>query len=206
MRKNIDSDEWLDLLCYLSYLLDANLISHPIVIDKRESPDYKLSLINGRTIGIEHTRATTENSKHADSKAKAEPGQLIELPYLWDKEHSNEIVNNSIKNRGEELDHPGYGDDGEEKAWVECVLSTISKKLKKDYSGFDSTELIVFDDSPAFFRRYEDTAPRLKKELIKLQECKHFDKIHIFDDHKLIYDVLDLCKVITSQRDFKICE
>ena len=55
-----------DILYLLAILAEAGSLDYPLTLVKRERPDFQLVMAN-RRIGIEHTRAVSENEAHKDS-------------------------------------------------------------------------------------------------------------------------------------------
>lgn len=165
---------------------------------ENESPDFRLSRINEEPyLGIEHTRATVEKYKMDESElAKCPEGSLIELPYYTVNNSPPKKSNIALKKPGEPLTSSGYGNYGVEKQWTEIILHSLKKKTQKlneeKYKKYKRNELLIEDDSPTLvFHKFSNAIKILKKTYhqIKINEPLTYDKVHIFSDPILIYDV-----------------
>jgi len=175
----------------------------PIKIISTESPDFIFIETNkNEEIGIEHTRATLKSYKIAVSELKKYPkGSKIELshysPYrkLPKKESDSGIIA-----PGDKLKGKGWDGDQAEREWAEIILNSIERKMHLLNEGHfrrkEENQLIIEDDSPAYFMIRENEAiDMLKKKYNQtvFSEKSIFDKIHIFSNCTLIYDIFGEC-------------
>jgi len=157
------------------------------------------SVNKNKEIGIEHTRATVESYKIAESELKKYPkGSKIELshysPYrkLPKKKSGIGIIAPGDKLKGE-----GWHGDQAEQQWAETVLNSIKSKVRLLNEGHfrrkEENQLIIEDDSPDYFMIHEidEAIDILKKKYNQtvFSEKSAFDKIHIFSNRTLIYDI-----------------
>ena len=172
----------------------------PMKIISTESPDFIFIETNKRKeIGIEHTRATQEPYKIAVSELKKYPkGSKIEPCHYsrYRKLPKNESDSGIIA-PGDKLKGKGWHGDEAEQEWAETILESVKSKVRllneSHFRRKEENQLIIEDDSPAYFG-IED-----ENEIIDILKKKYsqtvfseewaFDKIHIFSNRTLIYDI-----------------
>jgi len=175
----------------------------PIKIVSGESPDFKIIDENlNKKIGVEHTMATLESFKMAESELDRHPdGSLIELC------HYSPFVKIPKKQSGvgivppdSQLKGNGWSGDQVEHEWAEIMLNAIKKKtelLNESHFGVEAFNvLFIEDDSPVDFVKHEDEAIRILKEKYNQATFSgrhRFDNVHIFSNCTLIYDVFGEC-------------
>ncbi len=182
----------------------------PIVVTRRESPDFSLAIgSKGTTIGIEHTCATTEKYKMDEQFAESYPeGSLLELPYYSPSVHLPKKSRAAIKRPDQKLDSPGWGDYGMENDCAQIVADAIRKKTEKlnenHFVKFHSNELIVEDDSHvSFCKRLDKTLELLRDKCASCQTegRMRFDEIHLFSEHCFVHNVFKDSQIISLHRD-----
>ncbi len=188
--------------CLYIFLVGCFKISKlpfPIKIISTESPDFIFIETNkNKEIGIEHTRATQESYKIDVSELKKYPKKsVIELchysPFEKLPKKKSDI---GIIAPGYTLKGKGWNGDQADQEWAETILNSIKSKVRLLNKGHfrrkEENQLIIEDDSPAFFGIREDEAIAiLKKKYSRtvFSEKSTFDKIHIFSNSTLIYDI-----------------
>ncbi|MHC4648406.1 MAG: hypothetical protein ACYTBJ_23345 [Planctomycetota bacterium] len=190
--------ECLSLYLFLIAAFKIEQLRLPIEISKDESPDFRLSQINqGPYLGLEHTRATEPKYKMDESEFGEYPeGSVMELPYYGSQVPPPKKSRVALKKPGEPLTSDGYGDDGREKQWTNMVLDAIKRKtqhLNADkFTKHARNELLVEDDGPADVSFRFDNAIKILKTTyvqVKMDGPLRFDKVHIYSDDRLVYDV-----------------
>lgn len=182
----------------------------PIKIISTESPDFIFIETNkNKEIAIEHTRATQKPYKIAVSELKKYPkGSKIEpchySPFTKIPKKKSDI---GIIAPGDKLNGKGWNGDQAEQEWAETILNSIKSKVRLLNEGHfrrkEENQLIIEDDSPAYFMIHEDEAiDILKKKYSQtvFSEKSTFDKIHIFSNYTLIYDIFGECLKVNLQK------
>lgn len=197
-----DSSKIHEFFCLYIFLVGSFKIGRlffPIKIISRESPDF--TVIYGdqnREIGLEHTRATLESFKVAESELKKHPeGSLIELCYyspfakIPKKQSDIGIVSPKGHLKGE-----GWKGEQVEQEWSEIILNTVKTKTELLNEGHFEIKkeniLFIEDDSPVSFAKNEDDAIQILRQKFgqaKLTAEQIFDRVHIFSNGTFIYDV-----------------
>ena len=175
----------------------------PVKITSKESPD--LTIVyegQNKKIGLEHTKATLELFKIAESELKKHPeGSLIVLCYyspfvkIPKKQSDVGIVYPKGHLTGE-----GWNGDQVEHEWSEIILNTVKKKTEllneEHFEIKRENSLFIEDDSPVDFVKHEDDAIQIVRQKFNQEKfpAKHtFDNVHIFPNCTLIYDVFGEC-------------
>jgi len=195
--------EFFSLYMFLLGSFKIGKLSFPVKIISRESPDFTIIYENqNKEIGLEHTKATVESFKIAESELKKHPEEsLLELSYyspfvkIPKKQSDIGIVYPKGHLKGE-----GWNGDQVEHEWSEIILNAIKKKTELLNEGHfeikKQNSLFIEDDSPVDFIKHENDAIRLLKENFNQQKlsAKHiFDNVHIFSNCAFIYDVFGKC-------------
>ncbi len=188
---------------FLIGCLKISKLPFPIKIISTESPDFILIETNkNKEIGIEHTRATQESYRLAVSELKKYPkGSKIELfhysPFtkIPKKESDSGIIA-----PGDKLKGKGWHGDQAEQEWAETIFNSMKNKVRLLNEGHfrrkEENQLIIEDDSPAYFMIHENEAIDILKKKYNqtvFSEKSTFDKIHIFSNCTLIYDIFGEC-------------
>ena len=199
--------------CLYIFLVGCFKISKlpfPIKVISNESPDFVLIETNkNKEIGIEHTRATLESYKIAESELRKHPkGSKIELSHyspfgkLLKKESDSGIIA-----PGDKLKAKGWDGDQAEREWAEIILNSIERKVHLLNEGHfkrkEENQLIIEDDSPVDFMKHENEAIGILKKRYNqtiFSEKPTFGKIHIFSNCTLIHDIFGECLKVNLQK------
>lgn len=201
-----DSSKIHEFFCLYIFLVGSfklEKLAFPIKITSRESPDFTISYENqNKEIGLEHTRATLESFKIAESEAKKYPeGSFIELcrysPFVKIPKKQSDI---GIVSPEDSLKGEGWKGNQVEYEWAEIILNAIKKKIEllnqPPFEVKKENDLFIEDDSPVDFVKHEDDAIRILKQRhnqTNFSEKHIFAKVHIFSNCTLIYDVFGEC-------------
>jgi hypothetical protein len=201
-----DSSKIHEFFCLYIFLIGSfklGKLSLPVKIISKESPDFTIAYEDqNKEIGLEHTKATLESFKIAESELKKHPeGSLIELCYyspfvkIPKKQSDIGIVSPKGHLRGE-----GWNGNQVEHEWSEIILNTVKKKTEllneEHFEIKKENTLFIEDDSPVDFVKHEDDAIQILKQKFNQEKltAKHiFDNVHIFSNCTLIYDVFGEC-------------
>jgi len=197
-----DKSKIREQFCLYRFLIGCFEISKlpfPMKIISTESPDFIFIEANkNKEIGIEHTRATLESLKIAESEVKKHPkGSIIELchysPFEKLPKKKSDI---GIIAPGDKLKGKGWDGDQAEREWAKIILNSIERKVHLLNEGHferkEENQLIIEDYSPVnFMKRENEAIDMLKKKYNQtvFSEKSTFDKIHIFSNCTLIYDI-----------------
>jgi len=200
--KENDSVEIHENFCIYIFLVGcfrSSKLSFPFRVISGESPDFTLIKTNQNTeIGIEHTRATLESYKIAETELKKHPkGSVIELcyysPYIKITKKKSDI---GIVAPGGRLKGNGWSSNQVEHEWAETILNSVKNKVEllneEHFERKNENHLFVEDDSPVDFVKHENEAIEvLRSRYQQAQFLKKyiFDKIHIFSQCVLFYDI-----------------
>ena len=201
-----DKSKIHEFFCIYIFLLGSFKLEKlhlPIKITSEESPDFTITDKNpNKEIGIEHTKATLESFKIAESELKKHPeGSLIELcyysPFVKIPKKQSDI---GIVHPKSQLKGNGWNGDQVEYEWAETMLNAIKRKvalLNKPHFEVKTTNvLFIEDDSPVDFVKHEDDAIKILKQKYNqttFSEKYLFNNVHIFSNCTLIYDVFGEC-------------
>ncbi|MBM4273597.1 MAG: hypothetical protein FJ134_03920 [Deltaproteobacteria bacterium] len=149
--RNTEHCERWSICRFLATYAETNLIQYPMRVEKREKPDFLISLPSTR-IGIEVTEAVPPDWAWANARRENFIGSnLIFLqsfqpggPRMSKMEVDNIA---SGANRGD-----GWVGDAPEKEWAEAMayfsLQKADKFLKSEYERFDVNWLLIYDNWP----------------------------------------------------------
>ncbi len=195
--------EFFCLYIFLVGSFKLKKLTYPIKITSRESPDFTISYKNqNKEIGFEHTKATLESFKIAESEAQKYPeGSFIELccysPFVKIPKKQSDI---GIVPPVDSLKGEGWKGNQVEHEWAEIILNAIKKKIEllnqPLFEVKKENDLFIEDDSPVDFVKHEDDAIRALKQRhnqTNFSEKHIFAKVHIFSNCTLIYDVFGEC-------------
>jgi hypothetical protein len=196
--KEPPKEDFENYCCYIYVLFYVKYVKPemPFSISKVDPPDFVFES-NDMTFGLEQTNATTKSYKHASHifYGQYPPGSFIELSEYWNDHTSKDTVRLGLKKPNEPLTGIGWGDNGQENIWIECIYAAISKKtvcLRETYHTVCAkNELIIYDDTPTGYPDLEYAIPKLKEKYGKEdnKEKLQYDKIHIITRESLFYDV-----------------
>jgi hypothetical protein len=136
---------------FLATYAETKLIQYPMRVEKRERPDFLLSLPSTR-IGIEVTEAVPRDWAWANARR----GGLIDSNFIFlqcfhpgESQRSQREIDNIARgaNRGD-----GWVGDAPEKEWAKVMvhfsLQKANKFLKSGYERFDVNWLLIYDNWP----------------------------------------------------------
>lgn len=200
--KDSDDKDAHEILCISIYVVALFKISRlrlPLIVEKSEAPDFRLSFNGGeKPIGLEHTRATLEQYKMADSEFKKRPaGSMMEpLYYSPFKKLPKKKVNIGIRKPNEQLKGLGSSGNNIEIEWAETIKNAIIAKTnllnENHFQRFSTNELLIEDESPTELFKGNDVAFELlasaKKEIKPKLAPVTFDRVHIFTVNDFVYD------------------
>ncbi len=202
---NSNIHELFSIYIYIAGIYKISYLKFPFRVLKSEHPDF---IVNNE-IGLEHSQSTIGQYKIASKELKNHPeGSIIELPFyspfnpLPNKESDIGIIE-----LGHSLKSNGWEGDEVEEQWVVCILKTVKEKLmllnKEHFSKQTQNELFIEDTFPASFIKDEDKAIKMLRQKYNATnfDCSiMFDKIHIFSNCNLIFDVLGKCVISNMQK------
>lgn len=195
--------EFFCLYIFLIGSLKLGRLSFPVKIISKDSPDFTIIYEDlNKEIGLEHTKATLESFKIAESELKKHPeGSFIELCYyspfvkIPKKQSDVGIIYPNGHLKGE-----GWNGDQVEHEWSEIILNTVKRKTEllneEHFEIKRENSLFIEDGSPVDFVKHEDDAIQILKQKFNQEKlpAKHiFDNVHIFSNCTLIYDVFGEC-------------
>jgi uncharacterized protein (DUF736 family) len=173
--------------------IDNNHIIYPITYEHVDKPDFRVHF-NKHNMGIEHTKAITQNDNYLSAVAEEED---ISGVYFIDiiRRDAPKLTREKIRKelRNPSLEGVGFGDDGFEKEWAACVMDSIFKKTedfkRPEFIKYDKNILLIFEDHAPI----RNVAIAMKYLNQKLTEywCKNirFDKIFIDCSKGYIIDI-----------------
>jgi len=180
---------------------NANYFSYPLKLVHWDRPDFLLSY-DGTKIGIERSRAASENYLAVDDMAEREgaEGQIFMdnfqpgMPKLSTSER-REIYRD--QRRG-----AGWGNKGQERDWVEWMVRVLLKKTedfnKPDFKKYDKNWLLIHEHESLFVRpvKLESAMELLIKELSRYWAKKvRYDKLLIETVNRLV----EICPSVWNQ-------
>lgn len=186
----------------LATLADNGELEYPLSLEKRERPDFKLTL--GRmTVGVEITEATSQQFEKART--------LADGPFFYPS-HFRPGGRNFSKDELRGLvgadapAGPGWGAKGAEKDWVNFISKALQRKLSKlsdeGFDKFDRNWLSIYDNSPKPMRMDYEIA----LEFLGQNVAAHFGKDVHFDN--IIIESREFIFLINSEvsKSFNICD
>ena len=197
------------LYLFIIALYKKTKLKYPCRIIKRESPDFLIKM-GEDSIGLEHTIATLESFQIALTEWEKYPNDSVIEPshYLIDKVPSKKNSDIGIKLSKEELSGAPILGERDFKEWVAIVFAQLVKKNNhfkdKNYEKFQINELIIEVQSPHKISKKHRIATTLLEETVsklKLINKLHFDKIHIFSQNDIIYDLMGTSEIIHLRKN-----
>ncbi len=131
-----DGSKIHEFFCLYIFLIGSfklGKLFFPVKIISKESPDFAVIYKDqNKEIGLEHTKATLESFKIAESELKNHPeGSFLELcyysPFVKIPKKQSDI---GIVYPKEHLKGEGWNGDQVEHEWTEIILSAIKKKTQ----------------------------------------------------------------------------
>ena len=184
-------------------------LNYPCQITKRESPDFLIEMGN-ELIGLEHTIATLESFQIAKTDWERYPiDSAIEISHnLINNEPSKKIADIGIKLSNDELTGaPIYGEK-DVKEWLAIIFTQLVKKnihfKDKNYEIFPSNELIIEVQSPhKISKKHRFATAFLRDTISKTNRITklHYDKIHIFSQNDIVYDLMGSSEIIHLRKN-----
>lgn len=165
----------------LSTLSMTRHISYPLLLEKRERPDFLLCC-NGTDIGIEVTEATSEDySEHLAYAAKNTPQSFIQPSHFrYDRPLGRQKKNNLLAQT--QLTGYGWAGDEPEKEWSlyirDAIISKSRKLMEPNFQKFLKNWLLVYDNTPCSFLNKELLLPHIQN-LASNEAIKNFDAIFV---------------------------
>ena len=84
----------------------------------------------------------------------------------------------------------GWMGDSAERSWVEAMIQFVSGKIQStqspDYTRFDRTWLVIYDNWPAPILNHVKAMPLLIAELVRLATWSVFESVFILDESVLL--------------------
>ena len=212
--KNSDDKDAHEILCLCIYVVALFKISRlrlPLTIEKSEAPDFRIFFDGGeKPIGLEHTRATLEQYKMADSEFKKRPaGSMMEpLFYSPFKKVPKKNVNIGIRKPDEQLKGLGSSGNNIEIEWAETIKNAIIAKTnllnENHFQRFSMNELLIEDESPTELFKENVVAFELltsvKKEIKPKLAHVTFNRVHVFTVNDFVYDFFNENTVIDMSK------
>lgn len=211
--------EVLCFYCYSYARLLTNKSAIQLTAKKRDpvSPDFEV-LVEGKTVGLEITRATHPQYMQVSRIAAQNPiDTYFEFPNLAPHENiPRERLDGLVHEVGQPLREPGYMGDQPQNIWCAHMSYAIKSKTKKLNSGsyalFDSNELLIFDNTHerGFIDHhsvlYGPAIDYLKEKGYECDEFPmHFNAVHILSRKwKLYLDVFGQNRVVDFPEDFTL--
>ncbi len=177
------------LLGSLSFKLD----DFPLAIEKRERPDFLLTLAKSR-IGIEHTEAIPENA--AKETVIRSQGHGPDLHFTRPASITEPRKSRSVLMAEIEADKPspGWIGDSVERSWAEAMAHFIGKKVevagREGFTLFDENWLLMYDNWPGAALQHHKAVPMLLSHLHIKNPWSTFSRVFILDESVL----LELCQ------------
>jgi len=202
---NSNVHEIFSIYIYLVGLYKMAILKYPFKILKQEHPDF---IVNSE-IGIEHSQSTIGQYKIAYKELKKHPkGSSIELPFYSPfNPLSNKEADVGIIQPGQSLKSEGWTGYEVEEQWSEIILKTIKEKVsllnKNHFLKQNQNELFIEDDSPIDWIKDENKAIEILKQKYETTNFNcpiMFNKIHIFSNENLIFDIFGKCTILNMKK------
>jgi hypothetical protein len=159
---------------FLGSFADDPLLSYPLSISKRESPDFEFRLLNSK-FGVEHTLATHEDLQRARSDAykSNDPDLVIEASQFQSgtklPKGSKERPKLTKLSKGL-WSEPFVGTEPE-KQWVQYIVEAVVKKTQALTSGryerFQEDWLLIGDETPVGGMTHAEISLPMLKDALK---------------------------------------
>ncbi|WP_260295935.1 hypothetical protein [Sedimenticola hydrogenitrophicus] len=188
-RTTEDCERW-SIARFLATLNRTGELIFPIVVSKRERPDFSIELDN-ESWGVEITEAIpTSYARALVIAAKENPEAVIDMSlFKYGEEKSleeiREIVNAST------LTGPGWAGNGAEQELAEAVNQVVSKKTEKlrnhEFSKFPINILLIYENMPLSSLNLETAKEFISEALSSYwDEAETFDRVFIESDNTML--------------------
>jgi hypothetical protein len=167
---------------FLSTYAETDLLQYPLQIEKRERPDFLLSLPSS-SIGIEMTEAVPPDWAWADARReKLSYEKLVFLQRFRPAEprRSKQEIDDIARgaSRGD-----GWAGDAPEREWADAMLHFADEKTDKfqkpGYEQFKTNWLLIYDNWPLPAVQDQKAAAFLAQRLASLDMPLPFDSIFV---------------------------
>jgi hypothetical protein len=173
---------------FLATYAETTLLQYPLQIEKRERPDFLLSLPSSR-IGIEITEAVPPDWAWADTRREElNYNKLIFLErfHPGEPQRSKQEIDNIARgaNPGD-----GWAGDAPEREWAEVMVHFAQRKaekfLKPGYEQFEKNWLLIYDNWPLPAVQDQKAALYFVQRLASLDTPLPFDRIFVECEHSI---------------------
>lgn len=186
-RRSKRDEERFYLGLYLLALATHGIATYPVSLEEGESPDFMLSFCNSEPVGIEATKATTQQMQIGLTENEDE------------YERSRAIPKGEPEPVGRLMSFEGTAGDSVERNWVEQVREAIERKLKKlpKFRAAARYDLLIYDDT-AYGPGDRVLALReIRKVIAELKRGNsRLGKVSIIMSLDVAYDVSGKCQIL----------
>lgn len=184
-RTTEDCERW-SICRFLSTYVETNLLGYPLKVEKRERPDFLLSLPSTQ-VGIEITEAVPPDGAWTD--ARRETLNYDNLVFLQrfrpgePKRSRAEIDAIASGSNGGD----GWAGDAPERDWADAMLHIAHDKAatfaKPGYEHFENNWLLIYDNWPLPAVDDPKAASYLAQRITNLGTPLPFDRIFVECEH-----------------------
>ncbi len=172
----------------VSTLAKAGEIAYPMVLERRERPDFRLTM-GGANFGIEHTEAISQNDAYKDSIRQEGHG-----PNGYWLSHS--APGERTKKRSELLEEiqadvpgPGWAGDSVEREWAAGMVYFVKTKLtelqKPGFERFDNDWLLIYDNFCLPSVERERASEYLRSLIAESDALSQYERVFVASDARL---------------------
>ncbi|HET9836374.1 MAG TPA: hypothetical protein VFP88_08540 [Rhodanobacteraceae bacterium] len=184
-QQQVETYSIVRLLGSLSYSVD----DFPLQLTKRERPDFLVEL-GMRSIGVEHTEATTENAaKEAFLRSKGHGPNIYSVHPMAIGEQRKTSSQLIVEIEADRPSPPWVGDSAE-KGWATAMAHFVAKKIatthRSGYQLFEENWLLIYDSWNAPSLNHHRGLAKLIPLLQEAGAWKTFSKIFILDESLLL--------------------
>jgi hypothetical protein len=186
-RRSKRDEERFYLGLYLLALATHEIVTYPVIVEEDESPDFILSFAGCESIGVEATKATTQQTQ-------------ISLTEIEDEyQRARAASNGEPEPVGRLVSFEGLAGDSVEKNWVKQIRDAIERKLKKlpKFRRAARYDLLIYDDTPYGPGDRVVALREVRKIVEKLRRGNsRLGKVSIIISLDVILDVGGECRVL----------
>lgn len=180
---------------YLFPLADSGLLRFPFTATKSETPDFILKWPQGKTIGLEVTKATRQEFE-ADLTR-------------FDRKQETKAYPSDPAADTMELSFVGWAGNEVERQWVEYVLASIANKLENiDTYSVGECDLLIYDNTPTGAPDLKMVAEAVRLKLsVSFPRSKNgrvFGVISVIRDPWLIYGIGEAYKILAYKPEWGV--
>lgn len=186
-RTTEDCERW-SICRFLSTYAETNLLGYPLKVEKRERPDFLLSLPSTQ-VGIEITEAVPPG--WAWTAARGEKQNYDNAVFLQrftpgEPKRSRAEIDAiaSGSSRGD-----GWAGDAPEREWADAMLhfahDKAAKFAKPGYEHFENNWLLIYDHWPLPAVDDPKAASYLAQRISRLETRLPFDRIFVECEHSI---------------------